>query len=122
MHEREELTPFDPEIERTLRHLRRQAITQERTMADPNRELTNQGEQRQPRLMRDYMRPTLQNNVGITKTAINVNNLEFKPQLISMIRQLGFGGSSTEVPHDHLNDFIEICNTMKLNGVPQDII
>ncbi|XP_073121880.1 uncharacterized protein [Henckelia pumila] len=39
-----------------------------------------------------------------------------------MVQQTQFNGSATADPHLHLQTFLEITDTVKMNGVPEDII
>ncbi|KAI3448633.1 hypothetical protein Pfo_005298 [Paulownia fortunei] len=71
----------------------------------------------------DYFQPTInQNYFGIARQPINANNFELKPALISMVQQIQFGRSVVEDPNTHLAMFLEICDTIKMNGVPDDAI
>ncbi|XP_022875736.1 uncharacterized protein LOC111394206 [Olea europaea var. sylvestris] len=36
-----------------------------------------------------------------------------------MVQQNQFGGASTEEPNSHLGSFLEICDTVKMNGVTE---
>ncbi|KAI3451360.1 hypothetical protein Pfo_008025 [Paulownia fortunei] len=75
------------------------------------------------RAIRDYFQPTMnQNYSGIARQPINANNFELKPALISMVQQNQFGGSAVEDSNAHLAMFLEICDTIKMNGVPDDAI
>ena len=113
-----ELTPFDPEIERTLRELRRARreaeSSQSETMGDPQ----------DNRTMREYAVPTLDGCApSIRRPVIQANNFEIKPSIIQMIQQsVQFGGSATDDPNLHVQNFLEICDTFKNNGVSDDAI
>ena len=48
---------------------------------------------------------------------INVNNFELKLGLIQMAQELSFRGRSTKDPHKHLQSFLEICKSVKMNEV-----
>lgn len=39
-----------------------------------------------------------------------------------MVQQDQFGGGDVENPNNHLANFLEICDTIKLNGVSEDAI
>ena len=45
-----------------------------------------------------------------------------KPALITMVQQNQFTGHPTEDPNEHLGRFLKIANTVKLNGVRQEVI
>ena len=77
----------------------------------------------QPRILRDFAIPTVNGaNGSITRPAITANNFELKPALIQMVQQIQFGGGPSEDPNIHLENFLEICDTIKLNGVTNDAI
>jgi len=106
------LLPFDPEIERTCRRNLRAQLNQTTEMAEEI-----------PKAIRDYFQPTLPaSQPGIMNVPINVNNFELKPGLIQMARELAFRGRTNEDPHKHLRSFLEICGTVKMNGVSNDAI
>ena len=74
-----ELLPLDPEIERTLREIRRERRNQARAMGDHNNI-------EQQRAIRDYFKPPVQEHYsGIQRQIINANNFKLKPSLISMV-------------------------------------
>ena len=65
----------------------------------------------------DYVTPGAHSQTpGITIPPIATNNFELKPTLISMVQQSQFGGSLVEDPDLHLLVFLEVCNTVKING------
>ncbi|KAJ8767027.1 hypothetical protein K2173_012538 [Erythroxylum novogranatense] len=75
-----------------------------------------------PRL-RDYAEPGIQESTsGIRNPTVDANNFELKPALISMVQQSQFGGSPVEDPNMHLTIFLEVCDTLKMNGVTSDAI
>ena len=53
---------------------------------------------------------------------MNANNFELKPALIQMVKQVQFEGNSYADPNIHLSKFLEICDTIKINGVSPDAI
>ncbi|KAI3465183.1 hypothetical protein Pfo_021846 [Paulownia fortunei] len=63
-----------------------------------------------------------QNCSGIARQPINANNFKLKPALISMVQQNQFGQSTVEDLNAHLAMCLEICDTIKMNGVPDDAI
>ena len=133
----QDILPLDLEIERTLRSLRKinRNLSSDFTMADDlpaaqqarnvNVLQAQQGQppQNEARTLRDYLRPVVNENYsGIRRQAINANNFELKPGLIAMVQQQQFGGLPSEDPHNHLSSFLELCDTVKYNGVPHDTI
>ncbi|XP_057953898.1 uncharacterized protein LOC131148187 [Malania oleifera] len=108
-----DITPFDLEIERTLRALRKKKV-----LAKEN------GQQNaQPRALKDYVRLVVNVNYsGIRWQTIDAKNFELKPALISMVQQAQFSGSPLDDPNIHLAMFLVICDTVKINGVTEDTI
>ena len=102
------LIPFDPEIEATaLRQNRARKRQQQIAMAA-----------RDTRVLRDYVLPQA---TGLTSSIVNpaveVNNFELRPALVSFVEKDQFSGRPTENPHIHLRNFLTKCDTIKLNGV-----
>ena len=54
--------------------------------------------------------------------AIDADNFELKPALITMVQQNQSTGHLTEDPNEHLGQFLRIANTVKLNGVRTEVI
>ena len=111
-----ELIPYDPEIERTLRALRkalRSAESQSSTMAhdDANRPL------------KDFALPKATGiHIVITRPTVEANAFHLHPSLIQMVQNSAFAGSPMEDPHDHLSNFMDIAGTLKINGVTDEAI
>ena len=113
---------LDPEIERTLRRLRREKREINLEMIEQNNPNQNRNEQEQ-RALRDYFRPVLNDNFfGIRRQPINANNCELKQALINMVQQNQYGVLPHEDPNVHLATFLEITNTVMMNGVTEDVI
>ena len=112
-----EYTLFDPEIERTLRQLKKEQ------KKEANTSLSNMADQEQ-KVLRDYAMPLVNGAISsIRRPAIQANNFEIKPAIIQMIQQtIQFGGLSQEDPNVHIANFLEICDTFKHNGVTDDAI
>ena len=53
---------------------------------------------------------------------IDANNFKLKPTLILMVRQSQFRRTPSEDPNLHLSIYLEVCDTLKLNGVSTDVI
>ena len=104
---------FDPEIERTLRQLRRNH--KEKMAAE--REVDN-------RALREFALPQATGrSAAIVKPTIAANNFEIKPALLQMMQSsLSFHGLPSDDPHAHLANFVEICDTFKYNGVTDDAV
>ncbi|XP_047964692.1 uncharacterized protein LOC125209127 [Salvia hispanica] len=61
-------------------------------------------------------------NPPIGNDGIDANHFELKPGLLNMAEANAFGGKANEDPNKHLTKFIQICNTVKLNGVRDEQI
>ncbi|KAA3460523.1 retrotransposon gag protein [Gossypium australe] len=60
---------------------------------------------------------------SIVRPAIAVNIFELKPNTIQMIQQfVQFNGLQDEDPNTHIANFLELCDTFKINGVSDDAI
>jgi len=59
---------------------------------------------------------------SIARPNINAHNFELKLTLISMAQQSQFGGTPLEDPNLHLSIFLDVYDTLKLNGVSTDAI
>ncbi|KAK8926414.1 hypothetical protein KSP39_PZI018814 [Platanthera zijinensis] len=126
------LVDLDPEIERSFRRQLRFGASTSQTavedsfgdcnfnseMGDPNPEMAQQ------RTMSDYARPNLEGTeTSIVRPAIANNNFELKPSIIQMVQQyVQFDGLQDEDPNIHIANFLEICDTFKINGVSDDAI
>ena len=72
---------------------------------------------------RDYETPGAHSQTpGITIPPTTAHNFELKSALISMVQQSQFGGSPIEDPNLHLSVFLEVCDTLKINGASTDAI
>ncbi|XP_021766687.1 uncharacterized protein LOC110731163 [Chenopodium quinoa] len=73
--------------------------------------------------LRDYDHPNaFQLRSGIRLPTTNANNFELSPQLIRMIQSDQFGGSPHECPFAHLDNFLELCTTIKQNNISEEFI
>ena len=59
---------------------------------------------------------------GIRHQPIDANNFELNPALINMVQQQQFRGSPSEDPNGHLPNFLQLCGTIKMNGVDHNVI
>ena len=129
--EKSTLVEADPEPERTLKRKLREAkakhsgvdlienFEKEKDMAaEPN---NNGGDAR--KVLGDFTART-SNFYGrsISIPAIGANNFELKPQLVSLMQQnCKFHGLPLEDPHQFLAEFLQICDTVKTNGVNPEV-
>ncbi|XP_027171773.1 uncharacterized protein LOC113771386 [Coffea eugenioides] len=75
------------------------------------------------RILRDFALSGSQDSqTSIVRPTVNANNFEIKSSLIQMVQQSQYGGNATEDPNSHLSTFLEICDTIKFNGVSDDAI
>ena len=122
------MLPVDFELERTLRSLRKVSRVEKETMADERIDQTVKQEtatERPPMqdTMEDFWRPVIQvEYLTVKQPAVDANNFELKPALITMVQQNQFTGHPTEDPNKHLGRFLRIANTIKLNGVRPEVI
>ncbi|KAK5844687.1 hypothetical protein PVK06_000828 [Gossypium arboreum] len=77
-----------------------------------------------PLTMYDYAKPSLTGTESsIVRPAVAVNTFELKPNTIQMIQQFVlFDGLQDEDPNAHLANFLDLCDTFKINGVSDDTI
>ncbi|KAA3477437.1 oligopeptide transporter 4-like [Gossypium australe] len=60
---------------------------------------------------------------SIMRSVITANNFDIKLTMIQMIHNnLQFRGTMTEDPNQHLKRFLQLCDTLKYNGVTNDAI
>jgi len=59
---------------------------------------------------------------NIVRPTIVGPNMEMKPTLIHLVHSNQFHGLSHENPYNHLVTFLEICNMVKINQVPDNAI
>ena len=60
--------------------------------------------------------------LAIKQQALNTNDFELEPALITKVQQNQFAGHSTENPNEHLGRFLRIANSIKLSGVKPEVI
>ena len=59
---------------------------------------------------------------SIVPPKVQAHNITYPHSLIQLIQGNLFHGLSNEDPYAHLAAYIEICNTVKIAGVPEDAI
>ena len=65
--------------------------------------------------MEDLWRPVFQEEYSVDRQpAIEANNFELKPALITMVQKNQFTGHPTEDPNEHMGRFLRMANTVKL--------
>ena len=70
----------------------------------------------------DYSFPTLSNVAVCLNILSGKEEFVLKPALITMVQANPFYGKPSENANAHLQNFLEICNTISIKGVPQDVI
>ncbi|XP_019241844.1 PREDICTED: uncharacterized protein LOC109221866 [Nicotiana attenuata] len=140
-----ELANYHPEIERFIR-LRRKEQTSSSQGASCKETENQEAEDNNPlgipppvhieeqfdevaprpanRILRDYARPDRFNcESSVRKPPVAANNFEIRTGLIQTIQQSCiFTGDTSEDPHSHLIDFLELVEIAKYNGVPPEAI
>ena len=123
-----DLFPVDTELEITLRSLRKVSRAEKATITDGRIDLTVEQEIETGRppiqdTMEDFWRPVIQGEYSaVRQPAVEANNFELKPALITMVQHNQFTGHPTEDPNEHLGRFLRMENTVKLNGVRPEVI
>ena len=124
MHRRPEadLLPLDIEIERNLKNLRRITNAESRNMENQRERLQAIPEEEEeeevernlrPNTMEDFWRPIIQEEYSaVRQLAIEANNFELKPALITMVHQHQFTGHPSEDPNEHMGRFMRMANTV----------
>jgi len=110
---------FDLELEQWLSQERKA-----RPSIDKKEHISTMAEE-QPvrRTLLDYLMPNTNNYQGsIVRPPVQANNFEIKPALLQVIQHNQFGGAVLEDPHSHMENFVAICDTLKINGISDDAI
>ena len=73
--------------------------------------------------MEDFWRPVIQEQyLAVRQPAIETNNFELKPALITMVQHNQFIGHPTEDPNEKMVRFLRMANIVKLNGMRPEVI
>ena len=136
---------FDPEPERTLHRLLREQ-TRNRTTMENNEEQNldiernepqrgrngNNGRNQAPRpfiqpddpfmLLDEFVLPPTIVQTAIRRPPIQANNFELKSVTVQMLQNILFHGLPHENPNMHLTNFLEVCDTIKYNGVTEEAL
>ena len=114
------LIEADPEIERTLHRRRRQLLQGAR---EPQQPVPIMAARDENRPLKDYAAPNARGlRSGIARPTIEAGHFTIPPALLSMIRQNQFGGLPSEDPNDHVDMFLELCETLRIEGASVDAI
>ena len=97
-------------------------MTDEGLNGATNKEITAEVPQEED-TMEDLWKSFIQNKyLAVKQPAIDANDFELKPALITMVQQNQFTGHPTENPNEHLRRFLRIANSIKLHGVRPEVI
>ena len=140
---------FDPEPERTLHKTRREQRTEQiriQANMENNEEQDLSIEQNEPQRGRNgnngrnhAPRPFIQPDdpfmlleefallptvvqTAIKRPPIQANNFELKSVTLQMLQNILFHGLPNENPNMHLTNFLEVCDTIKYNGVTEEAL
>ena len=72
--------------------------------------------------IRDYGHPSAVTPPVIRRSAIQVNNFELKSITLQLLQGIQFHRIAHEDPNAHILIFLEVCDTVKYNGVSDDAI
>ena len=73
--------------------------------------------------MEDFWRPVIRDEYSaVRQPAIEVNNFELKPALITIVQQHQYTGHPSEDLNEHMGRFMRMKNKVKLNGVRPKVI
>ena len=115
-------------MERTLKELKEDKRAEIATMTDEGLNGAAHKEcaaevLREQDTMEDLWESFIQDKyLAVKQPAIDANDFELEPALITMVQQNQFTGHSTENPNEHLGRFLRIANSIKLSGVKPEVI
>ncbi|KAL4294340.1 hypothetical protein AHAS_Ahas18G0218300 [Arachis hypogaea] len=128
--DKEPLNAFDPKLERTLRwrlqHARlykaAESTMDHNNAANANMKNPNGNEQPR-RVLGSYTAPNADlYEKSIVVPPIAANNFELKPQLVTLVQQnCQYHGLPQKDPNHFISDFLQICDTVKTNGVIPEV-
>ena len=73
-------------------------------------------------LLEEFALPPIVVQSAIRRPPIQVNNFELKVVTLQMLLNIMFHGLLSENPNMHLTNFIEVCYTIKYNGVTEEAL
>ena len=74
--------------------------------------------------LNDYIIPSIVDAASsIRRPLVRANNFKIKSTMIQMIQStVQFSGHVHDDPNAHISNFLELCDTFKINGVSDDAI
>ena len=122
-----DLIPADTELDKTLKELKEDKRAETTTMIEEglngaaNKECAEEVLKEQD-TMEDLWKSFIEDKYSAVKQpAIDANDFELKPALITMVQRNQFASHSTENPNEHLGRFLRITNSIKLSGVKPEV-
>ena len=73
-------------------------------------------------LLEEFALPPTIVQSAIRRPPIQANNFELKAMTLQMLQNILFHGLPSEKPNMHLTNFIEVCDTIKYNGVTEEVL
>ena len=73
-------------------------------------------------LLEEFALPPTIVQLAIRRTPIQGNNFELKGVTLQMLHNIQFHGLPSENLNAHLTSFIEVCDTVKYNGVTEEAL
>ena len=73
-------------------------------------------------LLEEFVLPPTVVQSAIRRQPIQANNFELKGVILQMLNNIQFHGLPGENPNAHLTCFIEVCDTVKYNGVTKEAL
>ena len=108
------LVPFEPKI-KAAAHRRSEEARRKKSAAVSMAE--------DHWVLRDYALPQASGITSyIVSPAVEANNFELSPALISFVEREQFAGHPSENPNAYLRKFLVKCYTIKINGASNDAI
>ena len=127
-----ELLPFDLKPERTTSRLCREQRDAQKRNDPQGRQNGNNGRNYAPRpfiqpddpymLLKEFTLPPTIVLSAIRRPPIQANNFELKIVTLQMLLNIQFHWLSSENLNTYLTNFIEVCDTIKYNGVIEEAL
>ena len=73
-------------------------------------------------LLKEFALPPIIVQSSIRRPPIQANIFELKGVTLQMLHNIQFHGLPSENPNAHLTSFIEVCDTVKYNGVTEEAL